>query len=105
MAVQQILHQVCGLLFRHVLRMAVGALQKCRIRMTQQGCRHLFTGAFLQQIGCVEMPQGMSKSGKSLNYTHTKNPLAGPRWDEAVMAAEGDAMAADLARYMRRMLK
>ena len=48
---------------------------------------------------------GMSKSGKSLNYTHTKNPLAGPRWDEAVMAAEGDAMAADLARYMRRMLK
>ena len=36
---------------------------------------------------------GMSKSGKSLN------------WDEAVMAAEGDAMAADLARYMRRMLK
>lgn len=47
----------------------------------------------------------MSKSGKPLNYTHTKNPLAGPRWDEAVMAAEGDAMAADLARYMRRMLK
>ena len=27
--------------------------------MTQQGCRHLFAGAFLQQIGCVEMPQGM----------------------------------------------
>lgn len=48
---------------------------------------------------------GVSKSGKPLNYTHTKNPLAGPRWDEAVMAAEGDAMAADLARYMRRMLK
>lgn len=48
---------------------------------------------------------GVSKSGKPLNYTHTKNPLAGPRWDEAVMTAEGDAMAADLARYMRRMLK
>ena len=48
---------------------------------------------------------GVGKSGKPLNYTHTKNPLAGPRWAEAVMAAEGDAMAAYLARYMRRMLK
>lgn len=47
---------------------------------------------------------GMSKSGKSLNYTHTKTRWPG-RADEAVMAAEGDAMAADLARYMRRMLK
>jgi len=58
LVVQQILHQVCGLLFRHVLWVAVGALQERRIRMTQQGCRHLFAGAFLQQIGCVEMPQG-----------------------------------------------
>ena len=23
---------------------------------------------------------GVSKSGKPLNYTHTKTPLAGPRW-------------------------
>lgn len=64
--------------------------------------------AIADALGCpVEelFDYGMSKSGKSLNYTHTKNPLAGPRWDEAVMAAEGDAMAADLARYMRRMLK
>ena len=56
LVVQQILHQLCGLLFRHVLWVAVGALQERRIRMTQQGCRHLFAGAFLQQIGCVEMP-------------------------------------------------
>ena len=59
LVVQQILHQVCGLLFRHVLRVAVGAFQERRIRMTQQGCCHLFAGAFLQQIGCVEMPQGV----------------------------------------------
>ena len=59
LVVQQILHQVCRLTLRHFLRVAVGALQKCRIRMTQQGCRHLFAGAFLQQIGCVEMPQGV----------------------------------------------
>ena len=59
LAVQQILHQVCGLLFRHVLWVAVGALQERRIRMTQQGCRNLFAGTLLQQIGCVEMPQGV----------------------------------------------
>ena len=59
LVVQQILHQVCGLLFRHVLRVAVGAFQERCIRMTKQGCRHLFAGAFLQQIGCVEMPQGV----------------------------------------------
>ena len=53
MVVQQILHQVCRLTLRHVLRVAVGAFQKCRIRMTQQGCRHLFAGAFLQQITYV----------------------------------------------------
>jgi hypothetical protein len=62
LVVQQILHQVCRLTLRHVLRVAVGAFQERRIRMTQQGCRHLFTGAFLQQIGCVEMPQGICSS-------------------------------------------
>ena len=59
LVVQQILHQVCRLKFHCILRVAVGALQERRIRMTQQRCRHLFAGAFLQQIGCVEMPQGM----------------------------------------------
>ena len=59
LVVQQILHQLCGLLFRHVLRVAVGALQKCRIGMTEQRCRHLFAGTLLQQIGGVEMPQGV----------------------------------------------
>ena len=36
LVVQQILHQLCGLLFRHVLRMAVGAFQERRICMTEQ---------------------------------------------------------------------
>lgn len=56
-----------------------------------------------QALGIVN--RGGEDALHDLVYTHTKNPLAGPRWDEAVMAAEGDAMAADLARYMRRMLK
>ena len=39
---------------------------------------------------------------RPLNYTKTKNPNAGPRWDRALSAAEGKAMAADLQRYINR---
>lgn len=42
---------------------------------------------------------------KALTYTKTKNPLAGPRWDRALSAAEGKAMAADLQRYINRRSK
>lgn len=45
---------------------------------------------------------GRSRSGNPIRYTKTKNPHAGPRWDKAVSAAEGDAMAADLQRYLQR---
>lgn len=41
-------------------------------------------------------------TGKALVYTKTKNPLAGPFWDRALVAAEGKAMAADLQRYLNR---
>lgn len=37
-----------------------------------------------------------------LNYNRSKNPAAGPRWDKAVVAAEGDAMVSDLQRYIDR---
>ena len=39
-------------------------------------------------------------TSENLNYNRTKNPAAGPRWDKAVVAAEGDAMVADLQRYI-----
>lgn len=39
---------------------------------------------------------------RPLNYTKTKNPQAGPRWDRALVAAEGNALAADLQRYIKR---
>lgn len=39
---------------------------------------------------------------KPLNYTKTKNPLAGPFWDRALKAAEMPAMQADLQRYVNR---
>lgn len=41
-------------------------------------------------------------TGRDLEYTKTKNPMAGPRWDRALSAAEGRAMAEDLQRYMDR---
>lgn len=37
-----------------------------------------------------------------LNYNKSKNSAAGPRWDRALTAAEGKAMAADLQRYLNR---
>lgn len=39
---------------------------------------------------------------RDLNYTRTKNQRAGPFWDRALKAAEGDAIAADLQRYINR---
>ena len=37
-----------------------------------------------------------------LNYTKTKNPHAGPRWDRALVAHEGKAMVADVQKYIDR---
>lgn len=45
--------------------------------------------------------RGKSRGGRPIRYTKTKNPHAGPRWDKAVSAAEGAAMAADLQRYLK----
>jgi len=39
---------------------------------------------------------------RDLQYNRNKNPHAGPRWDRALSAAEGKAMAADLQRYLNR---
>lgn len=41
-------------------------------------------------------------TNRDLKYNKSKNPKAGPRWDRAVSAAEGRAMAADLQRYNAR---
>ena len=41
-------------------------------------------------------------TGEPLNYNRSKNPAAGPRWDLALSAAEGEAMRADLQRYINR---
>lgn len=56
---------------------------------------------FLGADGWFSRP-GVSKvlTNRDLNYTKTKNPQAGPRWDEAMATNEGKALAADLQRYI-----
>ena len=44
-------------------------------------------------------------TSRNLNYTKTKNPQAGPRWDRALSIAEGAAMRADLQRFIDRRSK
>jgi hypothetical protein len=39
-------------------------------------------------------------TNKNLVYSKTKNPLAGPFWDRALVANEGKALVADLQRYI-----
>jgi hypothetical protein len=42
------------------------------------------------------------RTDRDLQYNRMKNPKAGSRWDRALSAAEGKAMAEDLQRYMDR---
>ena len=41
-------------------------------------------------------------TGESLEYTKTKNPLAGPHYDKTLVAREGPAMVEDLQRFIDR---
>lgn len=43
-----------------------------------------------------------ARTSGNLVYNRTKNKQAGPRWDRALSAAEGKAMAADVQRYIDR---
>lgn len=60
-------------------------------------------GGFLGNDGWFSRP-GVTKvlTNRDLTYTKTKNPQAGPRWDEALSTNEGRALAADLQRYIDR---
>lgn len=44
---------------------------------------------------------GVSKAGKPLNYTRTKNYDAGPRWDRALATAEKEAISASVRNYIK----
>ena len=47
--------------------------------------------------GCVKV-----LTNRDLQFFKGKNPQAGPRWDKALSANEGKAMAADLQRFIDR---
>lgn len=42
----------------------------------------------------------LSVTDRNLNYDTTKHPLAGPYWDRALIAAEGNAMIAEMQAYV-----
>ena len=52
---------------------------------------------FRYKRGTILMPTNIP-----LNYTKTKNPHAGPRWDRTLVAREGKAMVADVQKYVDR---
>ena len=58
---------------------------------------------FLTKDGTWRSRKGIVKvlTDRDLRYDTTKNSLAGPRWDRALVAAEGDAMARELTQYIR----
>lgn len=47
----------------------------------------------------------LRETDRGLRYTHTKNPDAGPDWDKILVAREGQAMTADLQRFIERRSK
>ena len=59
--------------------------------------------SFIPGVG-PRWPRGskLTATDRPLTYTRTKNPNAGPYWGRRLMAAEGDAMRADLKNYVQR---
>ena len=57
--------------------------------------------ALIPGVG-YRFPKGSTlvPTDRGLEYTKTKNPLAGPHWDRALVANEGKALVADLQRYI-----
>lgn len=73
-----------------------GATIKLTVAQTDPRVPEIVT----EEPQAIYLYNAVSRSGKPLNYTKTKNPLAGGHWDRALVAAEGDALAADLERYI-----
>lgn len=42
------------------------------------------------------------RSGRPIQYTKTKHPLAGPKWDQRMMAAEGAQITKEIQAYVDR---
>lgn len=44
---------------------------------------------------------GVTADGRPFRYDRTANPKAGPHWDRAMMAEQGEAIRAKAQRYVR----
>ena len=57
--------------------------------------------ALIPGVG-YRFPNGstLMPTDRELEYTKTKNPLAGPHWDRTLVAYEGKAIVSDLQRYI-----
>lgn len=57
--------------------------------------------ALIPGVG-YRFPKGstLMPTDRELEYTKTKNPLAGPHWDRTLVAYEGKAIVSDLQRYI-----
>lgn len=76
--------------------------------------KHIASSTEIEVMGPYAKYQynGMAMEGKAprrvtdrpLDYTQSRahNPQAGPYWDRRLMAAEGEQIAADLAKYITR---
>lgn len=47
--------------------------------------------------------EGVSRSGRPLNYTETFHPKAGPHWDRTMLQNEGGQIAEEVAAYVRSL--
>lgn len=47
--------------------------------------------------------EGVSRSGRPLNYTKIEHPKAGPHWDRTMMQEEGARIAEEVQDYARSM--
>lgn len=59
-------------------------------------------GKYLYYGKVMVGPAPKQLTDKDLTYTRTKNPQAGPFWDQRLVAEEGPALQADLQRYIQR---
>jgi len=83
-----------------------GATIKLTIAQTDVNKPEIVTdvpyGKYLYYGYAMEGTPPMHVTDRPLKYTTTKNPLAGPKWDVRLSAAEGKTMAAELQAYIDR---
>ena len=87
-------------------------IRKPEIVTETPGARYLFRGKVMidPKLGVAGFmtPEGWRSrkncvkvlTNRDLQFFKGKNPRAGPRWDKALSANEGKAMAADLQRFI-----